>query len=810
MLDRLTFRARVVSLSAINLFFVLVLAGIAYFGIAGLNRMLDQQAESANLLRSEVTADMYHDGIKAHVMAALVAASEGAPDVATKSELLDGFRDDSAAFREEMNKLDDNPLMGQQGRDLLSQAKIDVARYLEEAGAIVDLALTNHAAARARIPGFMTQFETLEKSLSQLADAIEADIATVKTQGDEAGFRAYAGLSVTTLAGTAFLVGLSAFIVGSVFRQLGGDPALLQGAAQQIAKGQFDFDLPLRAGDASSVMAQVDQMRQSLKESYQQLDRRLREVELMREVEKKQAAENTRIRTALDNVSMPVMISDTDSVIIYVNKSMEAGMLAAATDIRKSIPDFSASRLIGSSTSQFLGGGQATKKASEPEVLETLNKTFRAPLKIGSRRYMITANPVLTPQGERLGSVMEWEDRTAQIEAERAIVQVVQEAGAGRMSDRIDLQRLPEGFLREAGKGINQILDAVSAPINGLEGLLEAMSKGDLTQQVTGDYQGAFGRLRDHANASLRNMAQIVSAIQEATGSINTASKEIAIGNQDLSQRTEEQASSLEETASSMEELASTTRMNADNARQANQMAVAASDIAMRGGEIVQRVVGTMSDINTSSRKIVDIISIIDSIAFQTNILALNAAVEAARAGEQGRGFAVVAGEVRNLAQRSATAAKEIKGLIDDSVDKVEGGARLTEEAGRTMDEIVVAVKRVTDIMSEIAASSTEQSAGIEQVNQAITQMDDATQQNAALVEQSAAAAESLEEQAALLADTVAKFKIRSDRQRLDPSSDRLRSVSPKRNTCRMAQPVTARPKPALVAGGREREWEEF
>jgi len=291
-----------------------------------------------------------------------------------------------------------------------------------------------------------------------------------------------------------------------------------------------------------------------------------------------------------------------------------------------------------------------------------------------------------------------------------------------------------------------------------------AVAKGDLTQHIEVKSTDEVGQLLQALKDMNDSLAGIVTEVRGTTDSITTSSQEIAQGNADLSQRTEEQASSLEETASSMEELTSTVRQNAENAKQANQLANNASDIAVKGGKVVGEVVETMASISTSSKKIVDIISVIEGIAFQTNILALNAAVEAARAGEQGRGFAVVAGEVRNLAQRSAAAAKEIKTLIDDSVSKVDSGSRQVDQAGATMNEIVQAVKRVTDIMSEIAAASNEQSAGIEQVNQAITQMDEVTQQNAALVEEAAAAAEAMQEQAEVLMHAVSVFKLEGGR----------------------------------------------
>jgi methyl-accepting chemotaxis protein len=297
-------------------------------------------------------------------------------------------------------------------------------------------------------------------------------------------------------------------------------------------------------------------------------------------------------------------------------------------------------------------------------------------------------------------------------------------------------------------------------PLRHAVEVAETVAAGDLSTHIEVESRDETGQLMHALREMNASLAKVVGEVRTGTDTIATASGQIAAGNQDLSSRTEEQASSLEQTAASMEELTSTVKQNADNARQANQLAVSASEVAVKGGSVVSQVVDTMGSINASSKKIVDIIGVIDGIAFQTNILALNAAVEAARAGEQGRGFAVVASEVRSLAQRSAAAAKEIKTLIGDSVEKVEEGSKQVEEAGRTMEEIVGSVKRVTDIMGEITAASQEQTSGIEQINQAITQMDQVTQQNAALVEEASAAAQSLQEQASSLVQAVSVFKL--------------------------------------------------
>jgi methyl-accepting chemotaxis protein len=301
---------------------------------------------------------------------------------------------------------------------------------------------------------------------------------------------------------------------------------------------------------------------------------------------------------------------------------------------------------------------------------------------------------------------------------------------------------------------------SITTPIAKAVRVADLVAKGDLSNDVVVDGQDELARLMRSLGSMTSNLRALVGQVRHSTDSIGTASSEIATGNQDLSARTEQTASNLQETASSMEQLTSAVRQSADSATQANQLAASAAEVAARGGSVVSEVVATMDDINASSKKIADIIGVIDGIAFQTNILALNAAVEAARAGEQGRGFAVVASEVRSLAQRSAEAAKEIKGLIGTSVGRVEDGSRLVSAAGKTMSEIVVSVQRVSDIIGEISAGASEQRDGISQVNVAVNNLDQMTQQNAALVEESAAAAQSLREQAARLSEVVGSFRL--------------------------------------------------
>ncbi|MDE2136557.1 MAG: PAS domain S-box protein [Gammaproteobacteria bacterium] len=456
--------------------------------------------------------------------------------------------------------------------------------------------------------------------------------------------------------------------------------------------------------------------------------------------QRREAEMNAAFKGALENLLSNVMVTDGALNIIYLNAPVQALLKEAQGDIRRDLPQFDATRLIGTGLDSLQKGG-----AGGRGLLADLEQTSSAQLELGGRSFRLIANPMRNEAGKRIGTVVEWADRTQELRVEEEVAQIVSRALENDLSLRVDLEG-KSAFFARLGAGLNQLLD---------------------------------------------NVASMVRDIKAAAAAVRIGAEEISKGNTNLSQRTEEQSSSLEETASSMEEMTSTVKQNADNAGQANQLATAARDQAEKGGAVTAKAMRAMTEINDASKKIADIISVIDEIAFQTNLLALNAAVEAARAGEQGRGFAVVASEVRNLAGRSATAAKEIKGLIKDSVRKVEDGSALVTQSGQTLEQIVASVKKVSDIIAEIAAASREQSSGIEQVNKAVIQMDEMTQQNAALVEEATAASQAMAEGAGELNRMMERFTL--------PGAPAPAAAS--------AAPATAAAAPAAERRAASRPW---
>ena len=582
--------------------------------------------------------------------------------------------------------------------------------------------------------------QTVNASLQRLLDASYSSMdAAVRHRLSQV--TASRALTVgVTLAAMLFAIALSWIIASAL-------TALIRRAIsvfEQIASGRYDSRIEVNGTDeAHQVLRSLDEMQGKLRTQI--------------ENERLVAAENARVRQALDKVSTSVVLADAGHRIIYLNDTAQATFSRNQAEMRKVLRDFEVANLRGASLEAL-----APEPAEERRALDALSDSRISPRELGDCIYRTVTNPVFSDAGERIGTVMEWTDPTQEVAVESEMQQMLSAVTAGQLGRRLETAG-KNGFFQVMSSGINRLAD---------------------------------------------NMAEVVSRVKQVAGEVHRGADEISAGNANLSQRTEEQSSSLEETASSMEEMTTTVKQNADNAAQANQLALAAREQAEKGGAVVGQAVSAMSDINQASKQIADIIGVIDEIAFQTNLLALNAAVEAARAGEQGRGFAVVASEVRNLAGRSATAAKEIKGLIQDSVRKVEDGSVLVTQSGQTLEKIVAAVKKVSDIVAEIAAASREQSAGIEQVNRAVMQMDELTQQNAALVEQATAASQSMVEQVGGLNEILARYDVGAVAARA-PRPDRVERSAAPRASASGGAATAKKQAPAVERRTASRPWAE-
>lgn len=574
---------------------------------------------------------------------------------------------------------------------------------------------------------------------------------------------------------------------------------VLGGLADEKFDERVEGTFPGELGDlASGVNTAVDGMRDAAEEKARQ-----------QAGERAQANENARIRQALDSVTANVMLADPQSNIMYVNAAVLSMMAQAQDGMRQDLSGFDATQLEGKNLSLFF-----TSDPAKGQVLANLRAPETIEIRIGTRSFELIASPIINAEGDHLGTVVEWLDQTAQLAIEAEISGMVGAAMGGDLSQRIGMED-KDGFYERLSTGVNDLVNVAERVIGETSSVMGSMAKGNLTVQIDSDYEGSFDTLKADVNGSISKLTQILSEVTESAMSVENGADELRAGNTNLSQRTEEQAASLEETAASMEEMTSSVRSNANNAVQASDLATDARSQAEKGGQVVGQAVEAMNEITASSRKIADIISVIDEIAFQTNLLALNAAVEAARAGEQGRGFAVVASEVRNLAGRSADAAKEIKTLIQDSVGKVEEGSQLVDESGQTLEEIMNSVKKVSDIVAEIAAASQEQSQGIDQVNTAISQMDELTQQNAALAEEAAAASETMGGQARNLTRLVSFFDTGSQAGEA-PSVERRSAERPWSgagdNEATASAPSVPPAPVQNVANGDSNadEWEEF
>ena len=495
----------------------------------------------------------------------------------------------------------------------------------------------------------------------------------------------------------------------------------------------------------------------------------------------------------MNGMTTNVMMADVEGNIVYMNPAVTAMLRRRETQLRTAIPAFNVDKLIGTNYDSF-----HKNPAHQQNLLgNPSNMPHSADIAVAGLEFNLTAIALLDSDGVHVGAAVQWIDTTEEKDAQRQIEGLITAAIGGELTTRIDTSAY-SGFMLVLGLGINKLMDNIVEPITAAIDVAQGLAKGDLVSEMSSEYGGEFLSLSNAMNDSITNLRNMVTEIRGASNNVFSAAREIAQGNDDLSQRTESQASSLEETASAMEQLTTTVQQNSENATEVTKLVTGVAEKASNGGLVVNNAVTAMEEINKSSKQISDIIGVIDEIAFQTNLLALNAAVEAARAGEQGRGFAVVAAEVRNLAGRSAAAAKEIKGLINDSVEAVGKGTKLVDETGQTFTELVSAVKEVVTMISDIDSASKEQSAGITEVSQAVSQMDEMTQQNAALVEQASASSKSMEDQAQGLLEQVGFFSTGDDERAPPPQAKQAPKKAPR-----------AAAKKSLAVAGAD-DWESF
>jgi methyl-accepting chemotaxis protein len=801
-------KQKLILLVATGLAGAAVIAGVALLQNGQAAEQRAKQAVVETALRQHVDGDMMHDAIRADVLSAILAAKKG--DVEGGKRAQGDLVEHAERFRANVEANSKLPLDAKIAA-LLAEIRPSLEAYIASGLALTRVAIQDPGAVERTLPAFQESFEELETSQGALSDTLGAavdearehtSVIEARSQLVQVGVLAVAALLLISLS-----IWLIRYITGALARSIS--------IAQKVAAGDLSGKIETGGSDEfGELFVALGRMQDELS---------------AREARDRQAfAANLRIKQALDSSAASIMVTDPDGRILFVNRSADRLFNALESDVRRELPQFSAAGLVGSNFDQF-----HRNPAHQRGMLSRLTSVHHGKIKFGGRTMSIAAYPVSDDAGARIGYSVEWLDCTQELLAEAEVEKVIAAAASGRLAERVQLEG-KGGFPLAVARNLNTLLDSSERVVADLRRVLGALATGKLSEKVTAQYEGEYGLLASAANQTVDKLVGVAQQMQLTADLVNSGAIQLSRGNEDLSQRTTEQAASLEETAASIEQFTSTVKQNADNAAQANQVASATRTLAERGGDVVGRAVGAMSEINSSSRKIADIIGVIDEIAFQTNLLALNAAVEAARAGEQGRGFAVVAAEVRNLAIRSADSAREIKGLIQDSVAKVDSGSQLVDESGRTLGEIVSSVKRMTDLIAEISAASREQAQGVEEVNRAVTQMDQVTTQNASLVDEASASTQALAGQARSLAELVAFFdlgqgarpaasgtpaaaparrptaSVATSRTAASPAARPAAAPAPSRSAATPAAAAGPAPARAASGGASDDDWDSF
>ena len=748
-----------------------------------LGRALEAIQESGVIQRRSALADMFHDAVRADVYMTLYRVSKGTADRKEARESFDKNAQDLVTnLAEAAEKVHDEAVT-----TAFKAVQPSVKAYVDQARRVIDLAFDNFGQAEQELAAFDERFEALEKSLDKLGDLLEEQAKA--TEGEAQASRTAASWQTFVALGGVILLMIAAGVALS--RHVVSPIRALAKSLALIKEGAADLEVPqLRRDDEIGVVA-----------------RSIHHIGTM-------GRDNQLTVAAVNGGETMMMITDNEERIVFISQALVEMLMRYEYVFRAARHDFSVEKMTGNHIDYY---------RANPNLRRTLihddKNTRKVRYEFGGATILVDMTYVSGVDGKPAGHTLIWRDVTEELAGQAEVAEMVSAAQAGDFSARLNLDT-KRGFVHEIASGLNNVAELVERSVSECASVVKALAAGDLTQRVETEYRGSLGELSHSINDTIEHLSLTVATIKTTSDEVHVASREIQSGATDLSGRTEQQATSLEETAATTEQLAASVKATAQSSREAVDIAGNAVSVATEGGKIVQEAVEAMARIEQTSRKIGDITSVIDDIAFQTNLLALNAAVEAARAGEAGKGFAVVASEVRTLAQRSSVAAKDIAGLIATAEQEVSQGVRLVRGTGEALDKIVGVSRRVSETVSEISTASGEQASGIDEISQAVSHMDEMTQQNAALAEESAASAAALSTQIERLNELVVTFRTREEAargpaapQRRETAPVAAKKPEPQRLRQMAAEAFAERPRKvagAKAAGAKPAQWDEF